>query len=364
MGQNVVFLAQSLRALPFVRSVDFIDVGDQGAMPPQIQMDGLGARLMRQEEAGDAVDVIIELAGMLDPAWLALQRKRGKKVVYYCVGHPYAGLVQNGIFDLQGAYPAAGRCDETWLLPMFAKYAPMMRSMSRCEVRLTPYLWSPQFIQARVDEIGKLGYHYGWVPNKDGGAPRSLRVAMFEPNVAVVKTSSISMLACDEAYRAEPASIGMMNVLNTLHLKDHPTMLYFANSLDLVKEHKACFRGRDDIAGFMAQYADAVISHQWDNPQNYSYMDALLGDYPLIHNSPWLNEFGAGYYYPGFEAAEGGRQLINAWREHDQRLPDQRRARQALFSALDPLAPVNLQEHARLLQQLCQDAPALMEAGR
>jgi hypothetical protein len=31
---------------------------------------------------------------------------------------------------------------------------------------------------------------------------RQLRVAIFEPNISVVKTSSIPMLVCDEAYRS------------------------------------------------------------------------------------------------------------------------------------------------------------------
>ncbi len=144
----------------------------------------------------------------------------------------------------------------------------------------------------------------------------------------------------------------MMNVLNTLHMKDHPTMLYFANQLDLVKQHKALFLGRHDIVGFMVQSADAVVSHQWTNDQNYSYLDALYGDYPLVHNSPWLHGFGAGYYYPGFEAAEGGRQLRIAAREHDARLADYRQRSRQVFDAVDPFNAVNTEAYARLLLEL------------
>lgn len=134
-------------------------------------------------------------------------------------------------------------------------------------------------------------------------------------------------------------------------------MLYLANSLDLVKEHRAVFLGRHDIVGFMVQNADAVVSHQWTNDQNYSYLDALYGDYPLVHNSPWLHSFGAGYYYPDFEAAEGGRQLRIAAAEHDARLDDQRRASRAVFDAVNPFSTVNLDAYAALLRQLCRDTP-------
>ena len=139
-------------------------------------------------------------------------------------------------------------------------------------------------------------------------------------------------------------------------------MLYLANSLNIVRDHKACFHGRHDIVGFMAQFADAVMAHQWENEQNYSYMDVLYGDYPLVHNSPWLQSFGAGYYYPGFEAAEAGQKLIQASAHHDECLPDQRAARQKLFAALDPISEANVRAHVELLTQLCKDSPQFLEA--
>jgi hypothetical protein len=227
--------------------------------------------------------------------------------------------------------------------------------LHRCPVRVVPYLWHPQFLQQRIAEVAQLGYRFGW----QAGVQRAgLRVAIFEPNVSVAKTSSISMLACDEAYRADPGSVAMMNVLNTLHLKDHPTMLYFANQLDLVQQHKALFLGRHDIVGFMVQHADAVVSHQWTNDQNYSYLDALYGDYPLVHNSPWLQGFGVGYYYPGFEAAEGGRQLRIAASEHDARLDDYRQRTRQVFDAVDPFNAANVEHYGRLLLDLQESKTA------
>jgi len=361
LGQNVVFLAQLFQRLPFVRSVVLIDVGDQGRLPEQVDAPALGLPLMTQAEATDAVDVIVEMAGALDPRWLDLQRARGRKVVYYCAGQPFAGVVESPVFDRAGHFPRPDRCDEVWVIPEYAMFVPFQRTLHRCPVHVVPYLWDPQFLAQRVREIGRQGYHYGWQARPKHAPRAGLRVAIFEPNVSVAKTSSISMLACDEACRAEPASVQMMHVLNTLHMKDHPTMLYLANSLDLVRQHRACFHGRNDIAGFMAQHADAVVSHQWTNDQNYSYLDALYGDYPLVHNSPWLHGFGAGYHYPGFEAAEGGRQLLRAWAEHDERLPDQRHAAARVFAAVDPSAEANLQAYAGLLARLCHDAPRLTE---
>ncbi|MDB5830111.1 MAG: hypothetical protein JWQ73_4331 [Variovorax sp.] len=360
IGQNVFFLARLFQRLPFVRDVVLIDVGDQASMPPQVDLVAMGLRRLTMREATDEVDVIIEMAGALDAQWLRLMRARGKKVAFLSCGQPYASLIEPSVFEKPSHLGNTDRCDEVWLLPEYAEFAPMMRTLNRCPAYVAPYIWQPHFLEQRIEEVAKVtGIRYGYRPRAlESGKKKGFRVAIFEPNISVAKTSSISLLACDEAYRADPSSVQMLHALNTLHMTTHPTMLYLANSLDLVKQHKAVFLGRHDIVGYMAQHADAVISHQWHNDQNYSYLDALYGNYPLIHNSPWLRDVaGAGYYYPGFEAAEGGRQLRLAAETHETQLGDYRIKAQRTFAAVDPFNRANLDGYAALLLRL-QGAPA------
>jgi hypothetical protein len=361
LGQNVIFLAQLLRQLPFVQTVLLIDCGDQGAMPAQVDLGRLGLRIMRTQEATDEVDVIIEMSGALDVQWLDLLRARGRKVVYHCCGHPYAALAENAIFGRPVPSLRPDRCDEIWLLPEFAALTSMLRLVHRCEVHEVPYLWHPQFIEGRCQEVATSGFSYGYKPRPvvPSGGRAGLRVAMFEPNISVTKSTTIPMLVCDVAHRSEPACIQHMHVLNTLHLKDHPTMLYLANSLDLVRQHHATFHGRHDIVGFMVQHADAVVAHQWTNEQNYSYLDALYGNYPLVHNSPWLRQ--AGYYYPDFDVAAGALALRRAASDHDSQLADYQARSQQVFRAVDPDASHNLEQYAQRLARLCAGTPFSVE---
>ena len=364
LGQNVIFLAELFQRLPFVQSVLLIDVGDQGAMPPQVDLTTRNLRVMTAREATDEVDVIVEMGGALDVQWLDLMRSRGKKVVYYCCGQPYVGLAEAAVFRKPSHAPRPDRCDEVWYLPKDAAYASLLRLMQRCDVHEAPYLWHPQFVEQRMREVADLGLHYGYIPRETGGTNTraGLRVAIFEPNISVVKAPSIPMLVCDEAYRADPGAVQAMHVLNTLHMKDHPTMLYFANSLDLVRQHKATFHGRHDVVGFMVQHADAVVSHHWQNDQNYSYLDVLYGDYPLIHNSPWLRD--AGYYYPDFDAQRGAAQLQRAVAEHDSELDDYRARSRRVFAAVDPFSQHNLDGYAERLLHLCRNARFATSASR
>lgn len=354
LGQNVIFLAQLLQQVPFVRSVLLIDCGDQGVMPPQVDLDALGLRIMPVRDATDEVDVVIEMGGALDIQWVDLMRARGRKVVFHCCGQPYVALAEGAVFNKASTVLRPDRCDEVWHLPKDTALAPMLRAIHRCEAHEVPFIWHPRFLEARSREVEESGFHYGYVPRRvaPDGSRAGLRVAIFEPNISVVKTSSISMLVCDEAYRADSGCIQIMHVLNALHIKDHPTILYLANSLDIVKQHKAAFHGRHDIAGFMAQYADAVVAHQWENSQNYSYLDALYGDYPLVHNSPWLKD--VGYYYPDFDSGAGGAQLRRAAESHDAGLPDYRSRVRHLFQRVDPLAAHNIEPYAARLTHLCR----------
>lgn len=358
LGQNVIFLAEAFQRLPFVESVVLIDVGKQKAMPHQVDTVAKNLRVLTLSESTDAVDVIVEMGGALDTQWLDLMRARGRKVVFYCCGQPYVGLIEPAVFSKPSHAPRPDRCDEIWLLPKDESYTPLMRTLHRCAVYTVPFIWHPQFIEQRIAEVAAHGFQYGYQPRAaatTAAAQREgLRVAIFEPNISVVKTSSIPMLVCDEAYRTDRSSVAAMHVLNTLHIKDHPTMLHLANSLDLVREHKATFHGRHDIVGFMSQYADAVVSHQWQNDQNYMYLDALYGDYPLIHNSPWLRE--AGYYYCGFDAREGARQLLLAGQNHERTLGGYRERSQRLFDAVNPFSQANLDAYADRLLNLCRDS--------
>jgi hypothetical protein len=361
LGQHVIFLAQTFQRLPTVQSVVLIDVGSERHLPHAVDEVAPGLAIVTQQEATDAVDVVVEMAGALDNAWLDLMRARGRRVVYYCCGQPYVGLVEPTVFDKPVHTSRPDRCDEIWVMSKDRLHVPMMRTLHRCPVHVVPYIWHAGFLQTRVAEVARHGVEYGYETQASRDAREAaggaLRVSIFEPNISVVKCSSIPMLACDEAYRAERTSVAAMHVLNTLHMKDHLTMLHLANSLDLVREHRATFHGRHDIVGFMGQHADAVIAHQWDNDQNYSYLDVLYGDYPLVHNSPWLAGFGAGYYYPGFDAREGGQQLVAAARHHDAGLDEYRSRTRAVFDAVDPFGADNLQAYAERLAALVENKP-------
>lgn len=351
LGQNVIFLARLFARLPLVRDIVLLDSGDQGVMPDGVVFDDLRLRVMKPREATEHVDVIIEMAGGLDVEWLDYMRARGAKVVFFNCGQPYVALIEPIVFGKGGYAARADRCDAVWILPKDRRFKGMLEAIHRCPVVEVPYLWSPEFIDRRIAALEQHGLTFGFIASEGAAGLVPLKVAIFEPNISVVKTSAIPMLVCDEAYRADPLAVTSMRVLNSLHRVDHIAFNFLANSLDIVKAGCALFEGRHDFPAYMAQHTNAVVSHQWNNDQNYLYMDALYGGYPLVHNSEWMGSH-AGYYYPHFDVEAGARQLLHAAHRHQENLPAYRRGAQGWLMQLSPEADANRRAYARHLLTL------------
>ena len=99
---------------------------------------------------------------------------------------------------------------------------------------------------------------------------------------------------------------------------------------------------------FLAKHVEAIVTHHWENGLNYLYYEVLFGNYPLIHNSLFLRDYG--YYYGDFDAEVGGQALVRAMREHDASLDQYRAANAKLFKRLDPKSSGNIRLHEGLLK--------------
>ena len=87
------------------------------------------------------------------------------------------------------------------------------------------------------------------------------------------------------------------------------------NQMDIVKDKKAMFTSRYKIVHYLKTNTDIVMSHQWANPLNYLYLDAVYLGYPLVHNAEMFAD--VGYYYEHFNLKDAAAQLINAAENHD-----------------------------------------------
>ena len=162
------------------------------------------------------------------------------------------------------------------------------------------------------------------------------------------------MLVCEDAYRKNSESVSYMMVMNSLHMKEHPTFFRFASNLDLTKRSKASYEPRQPFASIMARSRlDAVVAHHWEWGQNYAYYDALYGGYPLIHNSEYLLKDGVGIYYPEFSATKGSDALLEAWVQAPEYWQNYKKKADEFLKTLHPENPENIRIFTERLLHVC-----------
>lgn len=343
--QNCAFLAQLLNHSPAVSEA--VLVNTTGFTPnPSLQLDLAGVRMLNLDEAAQALDVAIEMSATFPDDWMAAFRARGGRSVWMRVGNDYVIDIERAMHGKPAmALTRDSVFDAIWTIPEYVHSCTDYFGLSaRAPVRVLPHLWTPLFLRKGVDTLPP-DKPWGYRPGR-----ATWRVCSFEPNLCMVKTSLIPLLACEEAYRANPAFLQSLRICNTLQIKDDPRFACAALTLDVVQHGLASFEGRAPLYEFMASHGDCIVSHHWENGQNYLYYEALYGAYPLVHNSEFIK--GCGYYYPHFDCQAGGQALLRAFMEHDRRLDDEKRSTAALLHSLDVANPANIEAYTRELLAL------------
>jgi hypothetical protein len=347
--QNCAFLVQLLNRSPAVEKAVLVNGSGVAVVPDGLMLEGSGLAMIGLDEAQHSLDVVIEMSALLPLDWTQQFRDRGGRVAWMRVGNDYVIDIERAMFDKpSGSIVSAKKYDAVWTLAQYENTCKDYFALTaRAPVHFVPHLWTPYFFDRAV--AGLPGHlKYGYQPGR-----ARWRVCMFEPNVCTVKTSFVPMLACEEAYRRSPAFLEHVRVLNTFHMKEDVTFVHFARSLDIVNHGLASFEGRFPTYEFMAGSGDCIVSHQWENAQNYLYYEALYGGYPLVHNSPLIRD--CGYYYPDFDCQAGANALLRAFDCHDAGLPSYRMQASQLLRRLDVENPENVAAYTRELLLLYEN---------
>jgi hypothetical protein len=206
--------------------------------------------------------------------------------------------------------------DEMWSIPqMVNTNLSYWETLYKTKTIEVPFIWSPLSIQHFEEDcitsnIGTLNYR-----NKG----ESKKLAIFEPNINVVKWFFPALLVCENAYRLMPEKISHAYVTNVvkenknLNVKLLNTVV---KSLDLFIDGKISIEDRYNTLNFMSNYSDIAVSHQWENPLNYIYLDLAWMGWPIVHNAHLCKD--VGYYYEGFNYEEGGKVLTDVILNHDK----------------------------------------------
>lgn len=344
--QNCHFLLMLLQRSPAVGRCFIVNGGPGDPAQAGDFLADAPAPVLSMQEAMTELDVIIELSAQLSPDWGRQFVARGGAIVGMHVANDVIIDAERMAFGLApGLLLSPVPYREIWTLPAFERTcAGYYQTGLRAPVRVMPHLWSPVLIERNLAARGEAA-PFAYQPGRE-----RWRLAILEPNICTVKTCHLPLLLCDVAHRIDPRAIEYLRVYNALGLKEHAGFVAYARGMDVVRHGLATFEGRFPIFEIMGRDADAVVSHHWENGQNYLYYELLYGGFPLIHNSDLLD--GCGYSYRSFDPEDGALALLQALRAHDRNLESYRSDARALLRRLDPCRDENVALFTDVLTRL------------
>jgi hypothetical protein len=269
------------------------------------------------------------------------------KIVSYKCGNEYVIRMENVLFN-QDVGNSIIWCnpdyDEIWCVPQIFeqnKYY-FKRFHKNKNVKSVPFIWDSFLIDELASSLNNNPHYI----QKE--KPKT--IAILEPNQDVLKYAMYPILIVDDVYEQKPELIEKLFVTNTFNIRKHKVFVDYMNHLSIVKNKKATFEDRFPTVEFLADYADVVVSHQWDNPLNYFYLDVAYLGHAILHNAPMCKN--VGYYYSGFNGGEAAEKLIWILENHDKNLDEYNERNQKTIFSYDADNEINISAYDNLLKTL------------
>lgn len=304
------------------------------------------------------VDLIFMLGTSLpSTVILDIKTKRPKvKIVKYQCGNNYVVDMERVIFDTaKDALPSwdLGQ-DETWMIPQQEyqnkEYFKLIYRHKDSQIKTVPFVWDPEHIQRSANILKAGGKKYPEYQPKDRA---DKKLSIMEPNLNVVKWSIIPIMIAEKMYREfgenafKQVYVGSgQKILESSYYKQ------MIKQFDIVRHNPPLIKyiGRYPAAVFFAEETDIILSHQWENPLNYAYLDAMYFGYPLVHNADMIKD--AGYYYEGFDVTAGYNQLKDAIENHDQNIDKQKKKNDKVLNRYLTTNPKIVDTYKKLIENL------------
>lgn len=346
--QTAVVFAKLLKASPKRHKVTLVNTS-MVPITKQIPWDLLQYPTLQFDVVKDELDVLLVMGGAISQESLDALKARGTKVVSFRLGSEYFVSMERIIFD-QKSHDARPvhlvGFDQMWLIPQVWEanhaYLQVLHQLSPAQLKQVPFVWDPMFIEdyAMTQQLVDKGEY------RPRAGPK--RLSCFEPNINVLKTFIYPLLIAETVYRQSPHDIAYMSVLGSQHFRENEEFLGLIEHLQIVTTKGKCyFEDRYITPWFLAMHTDVVLSHQIFNPLNNLTLEVAWLGYPLVHNSHMCPDLG--YYYEGFDVAQGAQMLSHAIHKHDERWEAYREQSRATIAQYLPNNPTLVTAYDALL---------------
>jgi hypothetical protein len=336
---NAIFLANMFKALGHdVYLLDTSMIVDANELTGKLDRDKIvwdtdEFPIYRFLKKWEEVDILVTLGTAMDDSTLKMFKEQAphKKVVKYMCGNNYVLDMERILFrsdkDQNQSPTLQKEIDELWYVPQQEKhnhdYYRILHYLDDDKVKPVPFIWDPMFIDKTENQYGgKLEDGTDLEVDVPIYQPKELskmRLTCMEPNMNTVKFHMIPMMIAEEAFR-HGYNFEVFNIISANRLMKSVYWKTIIGKLKMFdpEDCKISVHNRYPVHALLAKLTDVVISHQWDNPLNYAYLDVMYLQYPLVHNAHMIQD--AGYYYPEFDVKEGTKQLEYVFNHHNDNI--------------------------------------------
>jgi len=228
-----------------------------------------------------------------------------------------------------------------WISPHFEFSKESLEVLNKTTVSICPYIWSPFFLLYGGNEDEMLFNENSQIGN----------ISVLESNLYFVKTCHVPMLIIEELYREDKEIIKDAFIFGSDILKKSNTFVSFANDMDIVRDGIMSFETRYKLPYIIKNnYAGTIVSHQFYNALNYLQLEAMYLGIPFVHNSDFFKEHG--YYYEGYNAKQGARQLELALKTHKNNFEFLRERDRTKTYEFHPENSKNIEGYCSLIENL------------
>lgn len=297
--QNVILLQELYKKCKNVDQSYIINIVD---VPPEdykgTTWEEYSPNIISLEQAKTMCDLVVVCHGNISLGQYAEFDKLGKKMIVQVLGAELNMFNEKILFDASyrgsGIFCRNPYVSAVWTSPHFYNRDRFFfESLYDCPVLEAAYIWDDRFINRHVN----LAKHKD--PSKDGlykPAESAKRISTMEPNINMVKTSTTPIVIAELLQRKYPDVLKKMNVFGAEKIKTKKDVIDFVKDMDVYKAKKITFEARYPIVWTLNTHTDIVLCHQAGCELNYLYLDAAWLGYPVVHNSPMMQELG--WYYP------------------------------------------------------------------
>lgn len=355
---NALYLSKMLQEIEG-NDVWILDTSDKVKDLTKVQWDTKQFPIYKFTEKLKEIDLLFTLGTSLPSSYITVLKKFNPdiRIVKYQCGNNYVVDMERVLFgdgEIDGIPAWDSGHDETWLIPQQEyqnkEYFKYIYKQEDSAVKVVPFIWDPIFIERNKDLLKSLGKRHPVYQPKPASEKK---ISVMEPNLNVVKYALIPILMAEGLFRKKGReAFKQIWIASGKKLLTHKYFKGMLKFMDMVntKEPPIKFVSRYPVTTMLAEETDVVLSHQWTNPLNYSYLDAMYFGYPLVHNAEMIKD--AGYYYEGFNISEGIEQLDKALNEHDNNIEEYIKINQKVLDRYTSTNPELVDTYRKLIENL------------